>query len=135
MLANALWAYVVMRFGIKVGNFVPKTYMQQVVENSDFRKYDDGLRMILDCTPELEQALTQRLADGGLKRHRALWPAPAGRGDDDLLHAVGDAQRPRSLHRRRARRLCLGGDRVEGDGGLSFSPPHNAGWLLTCPSA
>ena len=62
VLANALWAYVVIRFGIKVGNFVPKTYMQQVVENSDFRKYDDGLRMILDCTPELAQALTQRLA-------------------------------------------------------------------------
>ena len=61
-LANALWAYVVLRFGIKVGNFVPKTYMQQVVENSDFRKYDDGLRMILDCTPELERELTQRLA-------------------------------------------------------------------------
>lgn len=62
VLAVALWAYVVMRFGIKVGNFVPKTYMQQVVENSDFRKYDDGLRMILDCTPELERELTQRLA-------------------------------------------------------------------------
>ena len=43
-----------MRFGISVGGFVPKTYVQQVVENSDFRKYDDGLRMILDCTPELE---------------------------------------------------------------------------------
>src|SRR6202140_4897818 len=62
VLAVTLWAYVVMRFGIKVGNFVPKTYVQQVVENSDFRKYDDGLRMILDCTPELERALTQRLA-------------------------------------------------------------------------
>jgi hypothetical protein len=31
------------------------------VENSDFRKYDDGLRMILDCTQELERALTERL--------------------------------------------------------------------------
>ena len=50
VLALTLWAYVVMRFGIKVGNFVPKNYVQQVVENSDFRKYDDGLRMILDCT-------------------------------------------------------------------------------------
>jgi hypothetical protein len=60
--ATSLWAYVVLRFGIKVGNFVPKTYMQQVVENSDFRKYDDGLRMILDCTVELERELTQRLA-------------------------------------------------------------------------
>ena len=47
-----------MRFGISVGGFVPKTYVQQVVENSDFRKYDDGLRMVLDCTPELERALS-----------------------------------------------------------------------------
>src|SRR5438874_8698 len=72
VLAVTLWAYVVMRFGIKVGNFVPKTYVQQVVENSDFRKYDDGLRMILDCTPELEAALTQRLvaaAAGGIVRY------------------------------------------------------------------
>jgi len=62
VLANTLFAYLVMRFGITVGGFVPKTYVQQVVENSAFRKYDDGLRMILDCTPELERALTQRLA-------------------------------------------------------------------------
>src|SRR6266704_4135836 len=61
VLAVTLWAYVVMRFGIKVGNFVPKNYVQQVVENSDFRKYDDGLRMILDCTEELARALTERL--------------------------------------------------------------------------
>jgi hypothetical protein len=62
VLVYTLFAYLVMRFGISVGGFVPKTYVQQVVENSDFRKYDDGLRMILDCTPELERALTQRLA-------------------------------------------------------------------------
>src|SRR4051794_17655264 len=62
VLANGLFAYLVMRFGIKVGGFVPQTYIRQVVENSDFRKYDDGLRMILDCTPELERTLTQRLA-------------------------------------------------------------------------
>ena len=63
VLANTLFAFLVMRFGISVGGFVPKTYVQQVVENSDFRKYDDGLRMILDCTSELESALTRRLAE------------------------------------------------------------------------
>ena len=63
VLAFTLWAYLVLRLGIKVGNFVPKNYIRQVVENSDFRKYDDGLRMILDCTEELERALTQRLED------------------------------------------------------------------------
>jgi hypothetical protein len=62
VLALTLWAYVVMRFGIKVGNFVPANYTRQVVENSDFRKYDDGLRMILDCTEELASALSDRLA-------------------------------------------------------------------------
>ena len=62
VLAHTLFAYLIMRFGVRVGGFVPQTYTQQVVENSDFRKYDDGLRMILDCTVELERALTQRLA-------------------------------------------------------------------------
>ena len=72
VLAQTLFAYFVMRFGISVGGFVPKTYVQQVVENSDFRKYDDGLRMILDCTPQLERELTQRLsaaASGGIARY------------------------------------------------------------------
>jgi hypothetical protein len=72
VLAHALFVYVIMRFGIRLGGFVPKTYVQQVVENSDFRKYDDGLRMILDCTPELEIALTQRLvraASAGVARY------------------------------------------------------------------
>jgi hypothetical protein len=63
VLGRTLFAYVVMRFGIKVGGFVPAVYTRQVVENSDFRKYDDGLRMILDCTPELERALAKRLAE------------------------------------------------------------------------
>jgi hypothetical protein len=62
VLAHTLFVYLIMRFGISVGGFVPRTYVQQLVENSDFRKYDDGLRMILDCTGELERALTQRLA-------------------------------------------------------------------------
>ncbi len=62
VLAYTLFAYLVMRFDIEVGGFVPKTYVRQVVENSDFRKYDDGLRMILDCTPQLERTLSERLA-------------------------------------------------------------------------
>jgi Protein of unknown function (DUF3095) len=62
VFAWTLFYYVVMRFGIKVGGFAPKIYVQQLVENSDFRKYDDGLRMVLDCTPELEAAISARLA-------------------------------------------------------------------------
>jgi hypothetical protein len=72
VLAVTLWAYVVMRFGIKVGNFVPRNYLRQVVENSDFRKYDDGLKMILDCTEELEGELARRFetaASAGILRY------------------------------------------------------------------
>ena len=75
VLAHTLFVYVIMRFGISVGGFVPKTYVQQVVENSDFRKYDDGLRMVLDCTPELERSLSGRLAaaaSAGIARYGLL---------------------------------------------------------------
>jgi hypothetical protein len=68
VLALSLWAYAVMRLGIKVGNFVPAKYISQVVENSDFRKYDDGLRMILDCTEELASALAERLEAAAASR-------------------------------------------------------------------
>ena len=62
VLVHTLFAYLIMRSGIKVGGFMPKIYVQQLVENSDFRKYDDGLRMVLDCTPDLERELSARLA-------------------------------------------------------------------------
>jgi Protein of unknown function (DUF3095) len=68
VLGYTLFAYLIMRFGIKVGGFVPEVYLQQVVENSDFRKYDDGLRMILDCSAELESALQQRLEAAAANR-------------------------------------------------------------------
>jgi hypothetical protein len=62
VLAQTFLYFLIMRSGIRIGSFVPATYLRQVVENSDFRKYDDGLRMILDCTPELADALERRLA-------------------------------------------------------------------------
>jgi len=72
VLAHTLFAYLILRFGIRVGGFVPETYLRQVVENSDFRKYDDALRMVLDCTPELGRDLTRRLAvaaEAGVARY------------------------------------------------------------------
>ncbi len=59
---RALFTYVLMRFGISVGGFVPGIYLRQLVENSDFRKYDDGLRMVLDCTPQLAESIEKHLA-------------------------------------------------------------------------
>ena len=62
VLVRTLLYFLIMRVGRPIGPFVPARYMRQVVENSDYRKYDDGLRMILDCTPALADALEQRLA-------------------------------------------------------------------------
>jgi Protein of unknown function (DUF3095) len=64
VLALTFLYFLIMRFGIKVGRFVPEEYTEQVVENSDFRKFDDALRMVLDCTPKLAADIEQRLAKG-----------------------------------------------------------------------
>ncbi len=61
VLIRTLFVYFIMRFGIRIGGFVPGVYIGQAVANSDFRKFDDGLRMVLDCSPELADALEQRL--------------------------------------------------------------------------
>ena len=62
VLARTLFAFVVMRFGIKIGNFIPAKYTRELVDNSDFRKFDDSLRMVLDCTPELADEIERHLA-------------------------------------------------------------------------
>ena len=60
--AGTLIAFMIMRFGIRVGGFDPTVYRRDVVENSDFRKFDDSLRMTLDCTPALADRIEERLA-------------------------------------------------------------------------
>jgi hypothetical protein len=62
VLARTFFYFLIMRAGWPIGPFAPARYMRQVVENSDWRKYDDGLRMILDCTEALADALERRLA-------------------------------------------------------------------------
>jgi hypothetical protein len=54
--------YLIFRFRLRVGQFVPALYLKQVVANSDFRKYDDALRMVIDCTPELAEEIETRLS-------------------------------------------------------------------------
>jgi Protein of unknown function (DUF3095) len=67
VLAWTFLYFLIMRFGITVGRFVPRKYSQQVVENSDFRKYDDALRMVLDCRPELAGKIEHRLTEATVK--------------------------------------------------------------------
>lgn len=63
-----LFTYLILRYRIRVGSFSPQKYVGEVVANTDFRKYDDGLRMILDCTEELALELEKKLADAAVRR-------------------------------------------------------------------
>jgi hypothetical protein len=89
VLATTLFAYLILRFGIRLGQFVPSTYLQQVAENSDFRKYADGLRMVIDCSPHLAETIERRLK-------AAAGVAFSG------THRQEAAMRPASPNRRRA---------------------------------
>ena len=71
VLVWTLLAFLIMRFNIKVGRFSPTKYAREVVENSDFRKFDDTLRMVIDCTAaladEIEQFLQAAAAAGTVR--------------------------------------------------------------------
>ena len=60
--AKTLAAHVMFKTGVRLGGFDPARYRRQLVENSDFRKFDDGLRMTLDCTPALADEFEALLA-------------------------------------------------------------------------
>jgi hypothetical protein len=100
VLARTFLYFLVMRMGIRIGRFVPAAYVRQVMENSDFRKYDDGLRMILDCSPELADTIERRLrasagiASYGMHRQDAAMmtcftPAPTR---SDHVHFIDGAR-------------------------------------------
>jgi hypothetical protein len=64
VLARTFLYFLIMRFGIPVGRFIPRKYLSEVVQNSDFRKFDDALRMVIDCSPALAQRIEDVLAAG-----------------------------------------------------------------------
>jgi Protein of unknown function (DUF3095) len=54
---QTLLALVLFRTGWPMGQFKPRHYMRQSALNADFRKFDDGLRMTIDCRPETADKL------------------------------------------------------------------------------
>jgi hypothetical protein len=63
VLALTFIYFVIMHFGIRVGSFIPAKYTRELIDNSDFRKFDDALRMVLDCTPELADEIEAHLKE------------------------------------------------------------------------
>lgn len=54
---RALIANTMLRLNIAAGGFFPKKYKTEVPLQSDFKKFDDALRMVIDCSTEQSQAI------------------------------------------------------------------------------
>jgi hypothetical protein len=50
------------RFDLRAGAYDAPVYRRELRENSDYRRFDDTLRMVLDCTPGEVAALEGKLA-------------------------------------------------------------------------
>ncbi len=49
VLLKAIMANVILKFNITAGAFFPQKYKSEVPLQSDFKKFDDNLRMVIDC--------------------------------------------------------------------------------------
>ena len=54
-------SWLVFKFGMRIGKFEPQRYRREISVNSDFRKFDDGLIMTIDCSPETIERLREIL--------------------------------------------------------------------------
>jgi hypothetical protein len=65
-IAKAAFSYTLgvtfHRFKLKAGVFDAEAYAADVAANADFRKFDDGLRMTLDCSPAFADNLEAKLS-------------------------------------------------------------------------
>lgn len=61
VLAETLFIWAVMRFRLRPGGFDAEHYARVTARNADFRKFDDGLKMTLDCDAGTLEALVARL--------------------------------------------------------------------------
>lgn len=67
-VAATAFAFSLIRWNISVGRFDPVVYRRDVAANSDFRKFDDGLKMTVDIDAarlaEIETLLRDAAAEG-----------------------------------------------------------------------
>jgi hypothetical protein len=67
--ARTFLYFLIMHFNLRVGRFIPRTYLSEVAANSDFRKFDDALRMIVDCSPGMAQKIEDTLSAAARDGH------------------------------------------------------------------
>ncbi|MEO1137991.1 MAG: DUF3095 domain-containing protein [Pseudomonadota bacterium] len=63
-LFESFVAWALIKTGLKVGGFDARRYRRIVGENADYRKFEDGLKMTLDCDSVTEADLRSLLEQG-----------------------------------------------------------------------
>ena len=127
-----------MLFRSKVGNFVPARYRTEIVANTDFRKFGDGLMMTVDCSRDLADAVEARLAEaetegvahsGTHRQDAALMtcvvPSPSHPGHIHFIDGEGGGYTlaARVLKERRAARIARDGPQARDGAALAGAAP------------
>lgn len=60
-LFESFVAWFLIKTGLKIGGFDARRYRRVVGNNADFRKFEDGLKMTIDCDPLIEERLRSLL--------------------------------------------------------------------------
>jgi hypothetical protein len=60
---RGVFAWAVLGSGVRLGRFDPARYQRETASNTDFRKFDDGLRMTIDCSTDIADRVEARLAE------------------------------------------------------------------------
>jgi hypothetical protein len=72
LLVDTAIAWGFFRTGLRAGGFDPVHYRAAISRNADYRKFDDGLKMTLDCDPASRDrlvAVLDRASDRGTVRY------------------------------------------------------------------
>jgi hypothetical protein len=106
-------------FKLKAGAFDAAVYAGDVAANADFRKFDDGLRMTLDCSNEFADALEKRLQGasdiaeyGAFRQSNALLtcyaPSITDRGHVHFVDGAGGGYAMAALAMKERRAVPMG---------------------------
>lgn len=61
VLVTSTLYWAVFKLGSRIGSFDPMQYRREIATNTDFRKFDDGLMMTVDCSDETAVRLRELL--------------------------------------------------------------------------
>lgn len=98
---RGLVAWALLKFNIKISGFDPQKYKKEIVHNSDFKKFDETLRMVIDCSPDqatqIEVFLQSLLKQGDIyygvhkATHSLLTCIVKSASDNEHIHFVDGA--------------------------------------------